>query len=201
LILERMQHVPGFLFITAIDLKASTISLISNMQATRNLNNIYIDPFSNSTSPANSGKTSEQHNRTRTLAYDLHHVAQSLNRLSLSILHSKTLMDDEPSLIQHPSGFLWGAAIRAAARHRFRISMRCESALKERLKSGLELNKVGMREFTDRKSEAQSNVEKLIAAMINAQLAKDPTVDVLDAWTIHHALDEEKLCPGLWSIC
>ncbi len=110
-------------------------------------------------------------------------------------------MDDEPSIIQHPSGFLWGAAIRAAARQRFRVSMRCESALKERFKSALELNKVGMREFTERKSEAQSNVEKLIAAMINLQLAKDPTVDVLDDWTIFQALEGGKLCPGLWPIC
>jgi hypothetical protein len=37
--------------------------------------------------------------------------------------------------------------------------------------------------------------------MVNAQLAKDPTVDVLDDWTIFHALDEGKLCPGLWPIC
>lgn len=110
-------------------------------------------------------------------------------------------MAEEPSIIQHPSGFLWGAAIRTAARHGFKISMRCESALKERLKSGLEVNKVGLYEFAERKSEAQSNVEKLISAMINAQLAKDPTVDILDDWTIFHALYDEKLCPGLWPIC
>lgn len=110
-------------------------------------------------------------------------------------------MAEEPSIIQHPSGFLWGAAVRAAARHRFKISMRCESALKERLKSGLEVNKVGLYEFTERKNEAQSNVEKLISAMINAQLAKDPTVDILDEWTIFHVLYDEKLCPGLWPIC
>ena len=110
-------------------------------------------------------------------------------------------MADESSIIQHPYGFLWGAAVRAAARRGYKISMRCESALKERLKSGLEVNKVGLYEFTERKSEAQSNVEKLIAAMINGQLAKDPTVDILDDWTIFHALYEEKLCPGLWPIC
>ena len=110
-------------------------------------------------------------------------------------------MADEPSIIQHPSGFLWGAAVRAAARHRFKISMRCESALKERLKSGLEVHRVGLYEFTQRKSEAQNNVERLISAMINAQLAKDPKIDVLDDWTIFHALYEEKLCPGLWPIC
>ncbi len=110
-------------------------------------------------------------------------------------------MAEEPSIIQHPSGFLWGAAVRAAARRRFKISMRCESALKERLKSGLEVNKVGLYEFSERKSEAQGNVEKLITAMIDAQLAKDPTVDILDEWTIFHALYDEKLCPGLWPIC
>ena len=37
--------------------------------------------------------------------------------------------------------------------------------------------------------------------MINAQLTKDPAVDVLDEWTIFHVLNDEKLCPGLWPIC
>jgi len=110
-------------------------------------------------------------------------------------------MAEEPPIIQHPSGFLWGAAVRAAARHRFKISMQCENLFKERFKSGLESNHVGLQEFTQRKSEAQSNVEKLVSAMINAQLAKDPTADILDEWTIPHALYEEKLCPGLWPIC
>jgi hypothetical protein len=110
-------------------------------------------------------------------------------------------MAEEPLIVQHPSGFLWGAAVRAAARHRFKISMQCESLFKERFKSGLESNNVGLQEFTQRKSEAQSNVEKLVSAMINAQLAKDPTADILDEWTISHALYEEKLCPGLWPIC
>jgi hypothetical protein len=110
-------------------------------------------------------------------------------------------MVEEPSIVKHPSGFLWGAAVRAAARRRFKISMRCENAFKERIKSGLEVNKVGLYEFSERKTEAQSNVEKLIAAMINAQVTKDPTVDLLDEWTISHALYGEKLCPGLWPIC
>src|SRR5690349_14772680 len=120
------------------------------------------------------------------LAYNFH-VPQPRSERSL---HRKALMAEEPSIIQHPSGFLWGAAVRAAARHRFKISMRCESALKERLKSGLEVNKVGLYEFTERKNQAQSNVEKLISAMINAQMAKDPTVDTLDDWTIFHALHD-----------
>jgi hypothetical protein len=110
-------------------------------------------------------------------------------------------MAEEPSIIQHPSGFLWGAAVRSAARHRFKISMRCESAFKERLKAGLQVNKVGLYEFTERKTEAQSNVEKLVTAMINAQIAKDPKIDILDEWTVVHALYDEKLCPGLWPIC
>jgi len=96
-------------------------------------------------------------------------------------------MAEEPSIIQHPSGFLWGAAVRSAARHRFKISMRCESAFKERLKASLQVNKVGLYEFTERKTEAQSNVEKLVTAMINAQIAKDPKIDILDEWTIFHA--------------
>ncbi len=52
---------------------------------------------------------------------------------------------------------------------------------------GLQVNKVGLYEFTERKTEAQSNVEKLVTAMINAQIAKDPKIDILDEWTIFHA--------------
>jgi hypothetical protein len=109
-------------------------------------------------------------------------------------------MADEPTIIKHPLGFLWGAAVRSAARHRFKFSIRCESNFKERIKSGLEIYKVGFYEFTERKAEAQGNIEKLVAAMIDAQLAKDPAVDILDEWTIQ-VLYNEKLCPGLWPIC
>ena len=114
---------------------------------------------------------------------------------------SDTFMADEFPIIKHPSGFLWGAAVRTAARQRFKFSMRCEARFKERLKSGLEVNNVGLSEFAERKSEAQVNVEKMVGAMINAQIAKDPAVDILDEWTIFHALDRDKLCPGLWPIC
>lgn len=110
-------------------------------------------------------------------------------------------MAETPPVIQHPSGYMWGAAVRAAARHRFKFSLPCESGFKALLKTGLETNKVGLNEFTKRKAEAQGNVEKLVRAMINAQLTKDPAIDVLDEWTISHVLYDEKLCPGLWPIC
>lgn len=110
-------------------------------------------------------------------------------------------MAQEPSIIKHPSGYMWGAAIRAAARHRFKFSLRCESGLKELLKSGLEAHRVGLPEFTERKAEAQGNIEKLVRAMINAELAKNPTAEILDEATIFHVLHDEKLCPGLWPIC
>jgi len=110
-------------------------------------------------------------------------------------------MPEEPSLIRHPSGYMWGAAVRAAARYRFKFSLQCENAFKERLRAGLETYKVGLYEFTQRKAEAQANIEKLVRAMVNAQLMKDPAVDILDEWTIFHALYDEKLCPGLWPIC
>lgn len=110
-------------------------------------------------------------------------------------------MTEEPSIIQHPFGFLWGAAVRVAARHRFKISMPCEVAFKARIKLGLEANNVGLKEFSERKKEAQSNVEKLVTGMIDAQLEKGPTVDILDEWTISHVLEEKKLCPGLWPLC
>jgi hypothetical protein len=44
-------------------------------------------------------------------------------------------------------------------------------------------------------------VEKLVRAMVHAQLEKDPTADILEEWTIASALYEQKLCPGLWPIC
>jgi hypothetical protein len=96
---------------------------------------------------------------------------------------------------------MWGAAVRAAARQRFKFSLQCESGFKSLLKAGLESHKVSLYEFTERRTEAQSNVEKLVRAMINAQLTKDSSVDVLDEWTILHVLNEEKMCPGLWPIC
>jgi len=96
---------------------------------------------------------------------------------------------------------MWGAAVRAAARHRFKFSLQCESGFKALLKAGLESHRVSLYEFTERKAEAQSNVEKLVRAMINAQLTKDPAADVIEEWTIVHVLHEEKMCPGLWPIC
>jgi len=110
-------------------------------------------------------------------------------------------MAETPSIIQHPSGYMWGAAVRAASRHRFKFSIRCESGIKALIKSGLETHKVGLREFAERKTEAQSNIEKLVRAMINAQLTKDPAIDILNEWTIFHVLYDEKMCPGLWPIC
>lgn len=110
-------------------------------------------------------------------------------------------MAETPSIIQHPSGYMWGAAVRAAARQRFKFSLPCESGFKALLKSGLETRNVGLYEFNERKAEAQSNVEKLVRAMINAQLTKDPALDVIGEWTIAHVLHQEKMCPGLWPIC
>ena len=110
-------------------------------------------------------------------------------------------MPETPSVIQHPSGHMWGAAVRAAARQRFKFSLQCESQFKAMLNAGLKSQNVGLQEFTERKAEAQSNVEKLVRAMINAQLTKDPAVDVLDEWTILHVLNQEHMCPGLWPIC
>jgi hypothetical protein len=134
------------------------------------------------------------------LDYASRHVAQSFYRESQRDRLGH-LMAETPSIIRHPSGHMWGAALRAAARHRFKFSLQCESGFKALLKAGLEAHKVSVYEFTERKGEAQSNVEKLVRAMINAQLTKDPAIDVLDEWTIFHVLNEEKLCPGLWPIC
>ena len=110
-------------------------------------------------------------------------------------------MSETPSIIQHPSGYMWGAAVRAAARHRFKFSSGAKAVSRHCIKSGLETHKVGLHEFTERKAEAQGNIEKLVRAMINAQLTKDPAIDILDEWTIFHVLYDEKMCPGLWPIC
>ena len=110
-------------------------------------------------------------------------------------------MPETPSVVQHPSGYMWGAAVRAAARQRFKFSLQCESSFKAALNSGLKSLNLGLAEFTERKAEAQSSVERLVQAMIDAQLAKDPAADILDEWTILHVLNREKLCPGLWPIC
>ncbi len=110
-------------------------------------------------------------------------------------------MSEQPSIIKHPSGYMWGAAVRSAGRYRFKFSIRCENGFKELLRAGLETHKVGLYEFAERKAEAQANIEKLVRTMVNAQVAKDPAVYILDEWTIFHALYDEKLCPGLWPVC
>src|ERR1700682_1537773 len=136
------------------------------------------------------------------LDYASRRVAQLFNRESPGrIAWGFLIMAETPSAIRHPAGHMWGAALRAAARHRFKFSLQCESGFKALLKAGLETHNVSLYEFTERKAEAQSNVEKLVRAMINAQLTKDPAIDVLDEWTIFHVLNEEKFCPGLWPIC
>src|ERR1700686_1685653 len=110
-------------------------------------------------------------------------------------------MNEDQSTIHHPAGLLWGAVVRVPARNQFKISMPCENALKERFMSGLKVNEVGLVEFNQRRTEAQSNVEKLVSVIISAQLEQDPKVDVLDEWTVSYALNDEKLCPGLWPVC
>ena len=84
----------------------------------------------------------------------------------------------------------------------FQVLARSAKALsKHCFKSGLETHNVTLAVFNQRKAEAQTNVEKLVRAMINAQLTKDSSVDILDEWTISHVLHQEKLCPGLWPVC
>jgi len=134
-----------------------------------------------------------------TLAYDLHPMHNLCKKRAFFI--GEAGMSEEPFIVHHPLEFLWGVAVRAAARSQFKISLQCESAFKARLKLGLETNSVGANEFTKRRTEAQSNIEKLIRAMIDAQMAKDPTVDVINEWTILHVLGHDKLCPGLWPVC
>ena len=51
-------------------------------------------------------------------------------------------MAETPSVIQHPAGYIWGAAVRTAARHRFKFSLGCESGFKALLKAGSKVTKL-----------------------------------------------------------
>jgi hypothetical protein len=55
---------------------------------------------------------------------------------------------------------MWEVPVTMAAKPKFRFSPRWEAGLKEQLKSGLEVYKVGLYEFRERIKEAETNIEK-----------------------------------------
>jgi hypothetical protein len=108
----------------------------------------------------------------------------------------------EPSpLTKDPAVYLWEVAVSTAAKHKFRFSPECEANLKERLKAGLLVYKVGLYEFRERLNEAEEGIEKLILATIEQEIARDPAAMLLQETSMFHALYTRKLCPGLWPLC
>jgi hypothetical protein len=104
-------------------------------------------------------------------------------------------------LIHHPEAFLWGTAVKMARERRFQFSMRCESSLKDQIRSGLGVYKVGLFEFRERASEAEANLQKLVEVMIEIELSLDGEAEVLQESTLSVALYDRHLCPGLWPLC
>jgi len=92
-------------------------------------------------------------------------------------------------------------AVTVAAKEQFKFSPRCEANFKERLKAGLAVYKVGLYEFRERITEAETNIEKLVRLMISEEAASDPTSRILHEQSLFSALYTGKLCPGLWPIC
>ena len=100
------------------------------------------------------------------LAYASHHVAQSFCREPQRSCFER-FMAETPSTIRHPSGHMWGAAVRAAARHRFKFSLQCESGFKALLKAGGHPNGVSASLFTEIYQEIPQ-----LAQVIKADAAK-----------------------------
>ncbi|MGB6676646.1 MAG: hypothetical protein WBE44_08155 [Terriglobales bacterium] len=110
-------------------------------------------------------------------------------------------MATRPPLTEDPKEFLWRWAVRTAAKRKFRFSRECEANLKERLKSGLGIYKVGLYEFRERLEEAEASIEKLIDLTIREEIARDPDSHLLHEPSMFAALYSGKLCSGLWPLC
>jgi hypothetical protein len=110
-------------------------------------------------------------------------------------------MTDQSPLTKDPAAYLWAMAVSTAAKQKFRFSPECEANLKERLKAGLVVYKVGLYEFRERIKEAEESIEKLVEVTIEEESARDPTSLLLQEPSMFHALYTRKLCPGLWPLC
>jgi hypothetical protein len=107
----------------------------------------------------------------------------------------------QPALTKDPAAHMWALAVEIAARQKFHFSPECETGLKERLKSGLEVYKVGLYEFRERIEEAETSIEKLVQMTISEEIARDPASQLLHEPSMFNALYVRKLCPGLWPVC
>lgn len=110
-------------------------------------------------------------------------------------------MTVQPPLTKDPAVYLWKFAVRVAAQQKFRFSPDCEANLKERLKAGLEVYKIGLYEFRERIKEAEASIEKLVELTVSEEIAHDPTSHLLHEPSMFTALYARKLCPGLWPLC
>jgi hypothetical protein len=107
----------------------------------------------------------------------------------------------QPQLTQDPAEYMWKLAVKIAAKQAFHFSPECESNLKERLKAGLEVYKIGLYEFRERIKEAEESIEKLVQLTINEEITSNPASRFLHEPSMFAALYARKLCPGLWPLC
>jgi|ERR1700722_7231310 hypothetical protein len=107
----------------------------------------------------------------------------------------------QPQLTQDPAEYMWKLAVEIAAKQGFHFSPECEANLKERLKAGLEVYKIGLYEFRERIKEAEESIEKLVQLTINEEITSNPASRFLHEPSMFAALYTRKLCPGLWPLC
>jgi hypothetical protein len=110
-------------------------------------------------------------------------------------------MTPQSQLTRDPAAYMWQVAVKVAAKQEFRFSPECEANLKERLKAGLEVYKIGLYEFRERIKEAELSIEKLVDVTISEEIASNPASRVLHEPSMFTALYARKLCPGLWPLC
>ena len=110
-------------------------------------------------------------------------------------------MAPQPQLTKDPAEYMWKLAVKIAATQAFDFSPECEANLKERLKAGLEVYKIGWYEFRERIKEAEESIEKLVQLTINEEITSNPGSRLLHEPSMFAALYTRNLCPGLWPLC
>jgi hypothetical protein len=110
-------------------------------------------------------------------------------------------MASQSALTKDPAQYMWKLAVEIAAKQSFHFSPECEANLKERLKAGLEVYKIGLYEFRERIKEAEENLAKLVQLTISEEITSNPASSVLHDSSMFAALYTQKLCPGLWPLC
>jgi hypothetical protein len=111
------------------------------------------------------------------------------------------VIPDRSPLIDDPSNYLWRISVTLAGNQHFHFSTECAAKLREQIKSGLEVHRVGLYEFKERCTEAEANLAKLVEYMIAEQIAHQPASRILPESVLFNALHHSKLCPGLWPFC